>query len=99
MLFIQLPDEVTPHWPGVTDGFIPYLTNNQLDLALWRPALPLHHAPEEKRIVPAISKSRGQAVMGALAVDISQDLLVFSRPARPEMSVVHIKGMILTELC
>ena len=98
MPFIQLPDEVTPHWPGVADGFIPYLANNKLDLVLWRPALPLYHTLEEKRIIPAVSKSHAQAVIGALAADISQDLLVFSRPARPEMLVVFAK-VTLTESC
>ncbi|KAI1783739.1 hypothetical protein LXA43DRAFT_305936 [Ganoderma leucocontextum] len=91
--FILLPDEVIPHWPGVTDGFIPYLANYRLDLVLWRPPLPLCDPPTgQRKSVPAvmshISESRNvpKAVMGTLTVDIAQDLLVFSRPARPEIS-------------
>ncbi|KAM5535117.1 hypothetical protein V8D89_011203 [Ganoderma adspersum] len=90
--FIQLPDEVIPHWPGVTDGFIPYLTNNRLDLVLWRPVPPIRGVREERRSIPAIMSHLSDslqvppAVMGALAVDISQDLFVFTRPARPEIT-------------
>ncbi len=93
--FIQLPDEVTPHWPGVTstvtDGFIPYLTDNDSDLVLWRPALPALSAVEQRRDVPAVMSHVSEppvvpnVVMGALAVDFAQDLFVFSRPAQQDM--------------
>ena len=89
--FIQLPDEVTPHWPGVTDGFIPYLTDNDSDLVLCRLALPTHSVPEQRRDIPAVMSHISEppvvpkVVMGALAVDIAQDLLVFSRPAQQDM--------------
>ncbi len=99
--FIRLSDEVIPHWPGVTDGFIPVLTNNRLDLVLWRPALPVRGAREERRSIPAImshlsnSPKVPPAVMGTLAVDIAQDLFVFSRPGRPEMWVAQYRGTII----
>ena len=89
--FIQLPDGVFPHWPGVTDGFIPYLTNNRLDLTLWRPVAPIRGVREERRSIPAIMSHLSDSLrvppakMVALAVDFAQDLFVFSRPARPEM--------------
>ena len=97
--FIQLPDEIIPHWPGVTDGFIPYLTNNRLDLTLWRPVAPIRGVREERRSIPAIMSHLSDsfkippAKMVALAVDLAQDLFVFSRPARPEMCVVF--GLII----
>ncbi|PIL33874.1 hypothetical protein GSI_03580 [Ganoderma sinense ZZ0214-1] len=92
--YIPLPDGVFPHWPDVTDGFIPYLTDNHLDLVLWRPILSPgpRGAREERRSIPAIMSHLSDsprvppAVMGAVAVDVAQDLLVFSRPARPEIA-------------
>nr|VWP00281.1 Succinate-semialdehyde dehydrogenase (EC [Ganoderma boninense] len=93
--FIPLPDEVVPHWPDMTEGFIPFLTNYRADLVLWRPVL--HPGPrsaqEERRSIPRIMRHLLEdsfrippAVMCALAVDLAQDLLVFSRPARPEIT-------------
>ncbi|KAM5535118.1 hypothetical protein V8D89_011204 [Ganoderma adspersum] len=85
--FILLSNEINPHRPGVTDGFIPYLTNNSSDLVLWRPSFPSRDAPEEKRHIPAVMSPQVPATeIGTLAVDIAQDLLVFSRSARPDIN-------------
>ncbi|KAM5535120.1 hypothetical protein V8D89_011206 [Ganoderma adspersum] len=89
--FISLPDGIDPQWLGVADGFIPSLANNSSDLILWRPAFPSKDAPEERREIPAVmshlptSPQASDVEMGALAMDLSQDLLAFSRPAQPNI--------------
>ena len=77
----------------MADGFIPSLTNNSSDLILWRPSFPSKDAPEERREIPGVmshlptspSPQASDVEMGSLAMDLSQDLLAFSRPAQPNM--------------
>ena len=89
--FIQLPEGIDPQWLGVADGFVPSLTNNSSDLILWRPSFPSKDAPEERREIPGVmshlptSPLASDMEMGALAMDLSQDVLAFSRPAQPNM--------------
>ena len=93
MPFIQLPEGIDPQWLGVADGFIPSLTNNSSDLILWRPSFPCKDAREERREIPGVmshlptspSPQASDVEMGALAMDLSQDVLAFSRPAQPNV--------------